>query len=130
MLRRALSGLRAGAAFFPSLIAYGALRVLMRVAPEPPAHPHTDDDVILIQGQHARRRLSTRLINAFVFVYQRSAVRDALQRQGRQCVYLPTCTEYAVRAVQKHGLRRGLLITGDRFRRCSEGGQGAFVDFP
>ncbi|MFD4385861.1 membrane protein insertion efficiency factor YidD [Streptomyces sp. NPDC058486] len=66
----------------------------------------------------------------FVKVYQESFLRDRLKQDGRTCVYLPTCTDYAQRAVTKYGLFRGLMLTGDRFRRCTEGGGGSYVDFP
>lgn len=34
------------------------------------------------------------------------------------CRFYPSCSEYAVEAVQKHGAGRGLLLAGKRLLRC------------
>lgn len=106
----------------PSLVAYVVIRVLMRIAPSPvgppPARPHRPHP-------HSRATIAW-----FRRMYQGSPLRAQLQARGNRCVYLPTCTEYAERAVERYGLVRGLQLTGDRFRRCSEGGTGSYVDFP
>lgn len=34
------------------------------------------------------------------------------------CRYSPTCSEYSIAAVQRHGLARGLSMTVDRLTRC------------
>lgn len=75
-------------------------------------------------------RASLVVITWFDSSYQGSFLRDRLKRRGNVCVYLPTCTEYAQRAVLRYGIFRGLMLTGDRFRRCAEGGSGSYVDFP
>lgn len=48
------------------------------------------------------------------------------QRYGRpltsryiQCRYRPTCSEYSVRAVETHGIRRGLALTYRRLTSCT-----------
>ncbi len=47
------------------------------------------------------------------------------QRWGRpllagriRCRYCPTCSEYSIEAVQKHGIRRGLVLTAKRLQSC------------
>jgi putative membrane protein insertion efficiency factor len=35
-----------------------------------------------------------------------------------QCRYKPSCSEYSIAAVQKHGIRRGLMMTAARIRSC------------
>jgi putative component of membrane protein insertase Oxa1/YidC/SpoIIIJ protein YidD len=70
------------------------------------------------------------LIELFVFFYRHSLFGMYLNRNGPRCCFVPSCTEYAIRAVGKYGLRRGLLLTGDRFRRCTPLDEGAYVDFP
>ncbi|MGO8870712.1 MAG: membrane protein insertion efficiency factor YidD [Acidimicrobiales bacterium] len=50
-----------------------------------------------------------------------------LARSGRPtgCRYLPTCSEYAVEALERHGLVRGSLLAARRLTRCHPwGGQG------
>jgi putative membrane protein insertion efficiency factor len=43
----------------------------------------------------------------------------------RRCKYYPTCSEYAVGAVRRYGILRGLVLAGWRLLRCnplSDGG--------
>lgn len=41
------------------------------------------------------------------------------------CRYLPTCSEYAVEAIKKHGPFKGLKLAVKRFLRCHPwGGHG------
>ena len=56
-----------------------------------------------------------------VRVYQR-AVSPLL---GSRCRYAPTCSEYAVEALERHGAVRGLALTLWRVLRCHPfGGSG------
>jgi hypothetical protein len=34
------------------------------------------------------------------------------------CRFYPSCSEYAIEAVQKHGIGKGLLLGGKRLLRC------------
>ena len=34
------------------------------------------------------------------------------------CRFVPTCSEYAVLAVQKYGVAKGLLLAGRRLLKC------------
>jgi putative component of membrane protein insertase Oxa1/YidC/SpoIIIJ protein YidD len=114
------SGQRSAAAV--SFVAYAALRFLMWVAP----HPTAGAALVSLRPH----RTSAAVMRWFNSAYQASSLRGRLKRQGKTCVYLPSCTDYAQRAVSKYGLLRGLMLTGDRFRRCAEGGSGSYVDFP
>jgi uncharacterized protein len=38
------------------------------------------------------------------------------------CRFTPTCSQYAVEAVQRHGARRGLALALRRLSRCRPGG--------
>ena len=41
------------------------------------------------------------------------------------CRYVPTCSEYAIEAVERHGAIRGTVLTGWRLLRCNPwGGRG------
>ena len=37
---------------------------------------------------------------------------------GPACRYVPTCSEYAMEAVERHGALRGSLLAGWRLLRC------------
>jgi putative membrane protein insertion efficiency factor len=48
-------------------------------------------------------------------------------RSGRPtgCRYLPTCSEYAVEAIERHGAARGASLAARRLARCNPwGGHG------
>jgi uncharacterized protein len=82
-----------------------------------------DDD---IDGSHrhssavTRRSWSARAVVTVVRAYQGA-------RSGRPtgCRYLPTCSEYAVEAVDTHGTVRGTVLAARRLARCTPwGGHG------
>ena len=45
------------------------------------------------------------------------------------CKYHPSCSEYAVLAIRKHGVLRGLPMAGWRLLRCNPWSHGG-VDYP
>jgi putative component of membrane protein insertase Oxa1/YidC/SpoIIIJ protein YidD len=72
-----------------------------------------------------------RIIRFAIFLYKRSWIRQRLHRRRKsRCRFIPSCSEYAIRAVRKYGLGRGLILIGGRFRRCRIDYQGDYVDFP
>ncbi|MAN97949.1 membrane protein insertion efficiency factor YidD [uncultured Roseovarius sp.] len=42
---------------------------------------------------------------------------------GWHCRYHPTCSHYALEALEKHGALRGALLAGWRILRCNPWGQ-------
>ena len=42
------------------------------------------------------------------------------------CRYQPTCSQYAVEAVEKHGVLRGLLMAAWRILRCHPFAKGGY----
>ena len=38
---------------------------------------------------------------------------------GERCKYYPSCSEYAVQAIQRFGILRGLVLAGWRLLRCN-----------
>lgn len=62
----------------------------------------------------------TRLVLAAIRAYQR----DISPRRGPCCRYSPTCSTYAARAVEVHGLCRGGLLAVRRLLRCRPGSVG------
>lgn len=49
---------------------------------------------------------------------------------GRQCRYLPTCSEYAGEAVRRHGAWVGGWLTLARLARCNPFGPAGFDPVP
>jgi len=46
-----------------------------------------------------------------------------------RCRYYPTCSQYAVRAIRRYGVLRGLVLAGWRLLRCNPLSNGG-VDHP
>jgi uncharacterized protein len=49
---------------------------------------------------------------------------------GRRCRYLPTCSDYARHAIEKHGAWRGFLLGLARVSRCHPWGGDGFDPVP
>jgi len=45
---------------------------------------------------------------------------------GRQCRFFPTCSQYFIEAVQKHGALRGLQMGARRILRCHPFSTGGY----
>ena len=65
-----------------------------------------------------------RLLVALIRLYQR--VLSPLL--GTRCKYHPSCSRYAVEALQSHGVLKGLVLAGWRLLRCNPWSYGG-VDF-
>jgi uncharacterized protein len=61
----------------------------------------------------ARPRPMTRVVRRVIALYQ-------LLRVGRPspCRYLPSCSDYALEALERHGLLRGGTLAVRRIARC------------
>jgi hypothetical protein len=78
------------------------------------------------QGSGERgRRLADRMIAA-VDVYRR----EISPRRPPCCRFEPTCSTYAVEALQQHGAGRGAWLTVRRLVRCRPGGAGGADPVP
>jgi putative membrane protein insertion efficiency factor len=44
----------------------------------------------------------------------------------QRCKYYPSCSEYAVGAVRRYGILRGLVLAGWRLLRCNPLSNGGF----
>ena len=45
---------------------------------------------------------------------------------GRQCRFVPTCSEYFIEAVRRRGAVRGLMMGAWRILRCNPLGRGGY----
>jgi putative membrane protein insertion efficiency factor len=44
----------------------------------------------------------------------------------RRCKFEPTCSAYAVQAIEEYGILRGLVLSGWRVLRCNPFGHGGY----
>jgi len=49
---------------------------------------------------------------------------------GRECRYLPTCSDYAMEAIETHGAARGLALAARRILSCHPLGGSGFDPVP
>lgn len=49
---------------------------------------------------------------------------------GAACKYVPTCSEYAMEAIETHGVIRGLWLTFKRLLRCNPFAKGGYDPVP
>ena len=49
---------------------------------------------------------------------------------GGACKFYPSCSNYAVEAISKHGARRGFVLAAERLLRCRPFTQGGFDPVP
>jgi hypothetical protein len=49
---------------------------------------------------------------------------------GHQCRYTPTCSNYALEALRKHGLLRGTWLATKRILRCAPWGGSGYDPVP
>ena len=49
---------------------------------------------------------------------------------GRQCRFTPTCSQYAIDALERHGAARGAWLALKRVLRCHPWGGGGFDPVP
>lgn len=70
------------------------------------------------------------LLIALVRMYQRlvSPVLNAIS--GPRCRFHPTCSAYAVQALQQHGAARGSVLAARRIARCHPLNDGGFDPVP
>lgn len=47
-----------------------------------------------------------------------------------RCRFYPTCSEYGVQAIERHGVIKGLLLTGCRILRCNPLFKGGYDPVP
>ena len=82
--------------------------------------------LVLDSIRSPERQLSARVYVAVVHGYQHYG--RAVSSRFVSCRYEPTCSEYSIEAVQKHGIRRGLSLTVRRIYACRASVQPGTAD--
>jgi uncharacterized protein len=73
-------------------------------------------------ADHPIRRAARALVLAPIVAYQK-LISPALPRR---CKYEPTCSRYAVEAIRRYGILRGLVLAGWRLLRCNPWSYGGY----
>lgn len=66
----------------------------------------------------------TRFFIVLISLYQK-AISPFLPQS---CKYYPSCSHYAVKALKRHGLWKGLMLSAWRVLRCNPWSQGGIDD--
>jgi uncharacterized protein len=121
--------LLAGVSTLIAVPSFAALRLLGQLPSHGPASPPASDvpSTAPTVGTHRR---SMRFVAFFITTYRRSYLHVYLHRNRGHCRFVPCCAEYALLAVEKYGLLRGVLLAGRRIARCNPALQGDYLDFP
>jgi putative membrane protein insertion efficiency factor len=67
-------------------------------------------------------RVARSLVTAPIVAYQRVLAPGL----PRRCRYEPTCSHYAVQAIEEYGILRGLVLAGWRLLRCNPWSRGGY----
>lgn len=116
-------------ASIPSAVAYAVVLIVMTVFRDE-NHVPANDWFSESASPLTTAKKRNRFIRFLAISYKHSLLRRYLNREGPRCSFLPSCSEYAVLAIEKYGLWRGLNLIGVRFRRCNPRATGDYVDFP
>ena len=66
-----------------------------------------------------------------VFGFYKRLVSPIIHALGvSQCIFLPTCSEYAYVAIHRHGVLRGATMAAARIARCHPLSQGGYDPVP
>ena len=52
------------------------------------------------------------------------------RKTNTYCRFFPSCSDYAVRALQKHGVLRGTFLAAIRIKRCNPNNTESCIDYP
>ena len=77
-------------------------------------------------GRHNRRGVTSVALSAAVRGY-RLLVSPLLPPA---CRFLPTCSEYAAEAIERHGAWRGIILASRRLARCHPWGGSGYDPVP
>ena len=68
-----------------------------------------------------------RVLLALIRFYQKYI---SPMKRGGACKYIPTCSEYARQAIEKHGALKGTVLAVWRLLRCNPFSQGGIDPVP
>lgn len=70
------------------------------------------------------------MIRRILIAAIRSYQRTISPSRGATCRYLPTCSHYAIEALETHGVVKGILLSVWRILRCNPFSKGGYDPVP
>lgn len=68
--------------------------------------------------------MSQIMINIIKFYKKHISI--LLEKNGVKCKFYPTCSEYAIQALEKYGFLKGMFLTIKRFLKCNPFSKGGY----
>lgn len=70
------------------------------------------------------------MIRLLIKIYQNTLSGILRLLFGTGCRYVPTCSDYCLGAIKKHGVIRGTMLSISRISRCHPFSKGGFDPVP
>lgn len=71
----------------------------------------------------------SKIIIFIIKIYQK-LISPILNRAGVKCRFYPSCSQYAILAIEKYGLLMGIKKTYFRLKKCRPDNFDSCIDFP
>lgn len=68
--------------------------------------------------------LATRLIRFYQYYI------SGIKPKNVHCRFYPTCSKYAIMAIRKYGVIKGIIKTFNRLRKCNKYNLESCIDYP
>ncbi len=62
----------------------------------------------------------------FLIEFYKKNISAFLKKNGVECKYYPTCSEYSIQAIKKHGALKGSFLSIKRILKCNPFSKGGY----
>lgn len=74
--------------------------------------------------------MPSKLMMGLIRIYQRFISPFIVAVAGPQCRFHPSCSQYAIEAIEKYGIFKGSWLAARRIARCQPRSKGGFDPVP
>ena len=67
-----------------------------------------------------------RKIGIYLIKFYQKYISPIFHFLGVECKYYPTCSQYALEAIEKYGLLKGVFLAGKRILKCNPFSKGGY----
>ena len=67
-----------------------------------------------------------RKIGIYLIKFYKKFISPIFHFLGVECKYYPTCSQYALEAIEKYGLLKGSFLAGKRILKCNPFSKGGY----